>query len=900
MPNSPPTKPPPVRIEAKRARRKIVHDLCTKIKSCQDRNPLKSGAETMISNSSLVYPWLTRNMVYGYLKRIRKKDKAFIDSAINKEKSPTSSTATSDKLVGRPIGLTHKIIHEEINKKAKARDNIAILYAKERVINGGVLPRHKYKQIHDTVIAELEITDKNFNIKSETIRSRVKRKALEVTPSQNQDLPVAEIEPVLLQLAVWKQQAGQPITQLEGLEFANSLIDGKPLQAKLKTWQASRRMKNLTGLLSYKYWIQFLKRHGKVLDSARGHRVAANRTEWVTYVNVDCMYNLVYEQMINAGIARRLSESEEYWIDENGEKVSSEDNAVGMKVKIEITHPEWLLFGDEVGTNISQQDDGHVGGTKFVVEKGSRANQKSSHTDGRFTAIGITAASGEPVMAIIIFSAMELNFVQRMGHDVRATYDETKSVSENSGPEKAFPGAPVCIFRGKDVPAIVTCTKKGGITSGILRAAFKRMDDIGLYDRTEGRTPMALFDAHDSRLQVEFLQYVNNPAHLWKFCIGLPNGTHKWQVGDSKEQNGSYKVEFAREKAKLVLWKTRNGMKSEIEKSDAIPLFNICWHKSFAKIHSNQRAIRDRGWNPANRRLLTDPEIIKTKPKCNSNITATDEIPPSATTIMTPSQVSVSTASGFASVSQSTIATDVFPSPWIDLNNLNFEQGLAGEFTIDIIQHMVRNEKVTENLKKRYKNGQIQRRKIDETRRLTGGTLFEANHILLDSEVLNLRESKEKQKKNEKERIIYKLILDYRKREKAYIDLKSSNSTESDYKGDQYKVIINHTKQTGDKAVPTRVADLKVRYDKVKSRTPYTLKKCLEEKGYCKNPDDLVLCLRLISEETATQPSISPSILHDVRLDTSLEPDSGLVEAHSTNGVIHGVIDDVGGEAEEV
>ena len=28
--------------------------------------------------------------------------------------------------------------------------------------------------------------------------------------------------------------------------------------------------------------------------------------------------------------------------------------------------------------------------------------------------------------------------------------------------------------------------------------------------------PMALFDAHDSRLQVEFLRYVNNDDHRWK------------------------------------------------------------------------------------------------------------------------------------------------------------------------------------------------------------------------------------------------------------------------------------------------------------------------------------------------------------------------------------------------
>ena len=39
---------------------------------------------------------------------------------------------------------------------------------------------------------------------------------------------------------------------------------------------------------------------------------------------------------------------------------------------------------------------------------------KSSHKDGRFTAIGLTAANGEPVMAIVIFAAKELTFCQRI------------------------------------------------------------------------------------------------------------------------------------------------------------------------------------------------------------------------------------------------------------------------------------------------------------------------------------------------------------------------------------------------------------------------------------------------------------------------------------------------------
>jgi hypothetical protein len=51
-----------------------------------------------------------------------------------------------------------------------------------------------------------------------------------------------------------------------------------------------------------------------------------------------------------------------------------------------------------------------------------------------------------------------------------------------------------------------------------------------------------LFDAHDSRLQVHFLEKVNKKMFvkpMWKVCIGLPNGTSKWQLGGSKEQNGS-------------------------------------------------------------------------------------------------------------------------------------------------------------------------------------------------------------------------------------------------------------------------------------------------------------------------------------------------------------------------
>jgi len=98
-----------------------------------------------------------------------------------------------------------------------------------------------------------------------------------------------------------------------------------------------------------------------------------------------------------------LPPSEQYWINDDGERVDSAESGVGMKIKVEITHPQWLLFGDKVGTDIIQKDDGHVGGQKCITEKVTRANIKSSHKDGRFNVIGLTAANGEAMMAIFIF-----------------------------------------------------------------------------------------------------------------------------------------------------------------------------------------------------------------------------------------------------------------------------------------------------------------------------------------------------------------------------------------------------------------------------------------------------------------------------------------------------------------
>ena len=206
-----------------------------------------------------------------------------------------------------------------------------------------------------------------------------------------------------------------------------------------------------------------------------------------------------------------------------------------------------------------------------------------------------------------------------MGHDITVPFDPSKSITDNSGPGKTFPGSPKCIFRGKEIPALVACSKNGSITSDILRQVFQKLDELEVYRREESLIPMVLFDAHDSRLQLPFLRYINTPEHKWKFCIGLPNGTHKWQVGDSAQQNGRWKVEWTREKAKLSTFRMRSGLPTCLEKSDILPLVNKVWQRSFADKEGNSKAIRERGWNPLNYVLLTDKEILNTKPEVLPN-----------------------------------------------------------------------------------------------------------------------------------------------------------------------------------------------------------------------------------------------------------------------------------------
>ena len=104
----------------------------------------------------------------------------------------------------------------------------------------------------------------------------------------------------------------------------------------------------------------------------------------------------------------------------------------------------------------------------------------------------------------------------------------------------------------KNVPCFIRWSENGSITSEILKEAFETMDHSGLFPRTESIKPFALVDAHGSLLDIPFLSYINTPPHEWVVTIGTPYGTAYWQVGDSKEQNGSFKIAVTKAKCNIM------------------------------------------------------------------------------------------------------------------------------------------------------------------------------------------------------------------------------------------------------------------------------------------------------------------------------------------------------------
>jgi hypothetical protein len=522
----------------------------------------------IIEEQKQAHSWLTRDMYNGYRKR--RKIKEAPTEPLSLTELPPTDTGTNisiendpPKKAGRPKGTTEAAKRARHKQEQDLVDDVAVEYAKLKKKAGDAgknVAQNTLKTLIDT--AKIKYNLKDFSLSQDTIWSQVKRNRTS-NVQRGHKSPMDSIEAGIVEIVKASNRARNPMKKRDIKSFANSLIEGSCIaegvglfkRQNIKVCQTEEQCDGICGVnkLGNGWYNGFRGRWKHELGSGNAINQDQRRQDWTTWEWVDDMYDHVYALFLETGHAVMLDEPE--WQDANGERVDSKAEALGLKVTMQLKYPERVLVVDECGDNTNMKKDKKAGNEKFVVAKGDRAQISCSSDDNHFTTMGFTNLLGTLVlMVVIIAKASPLTLTEKYGLDLSAEWVGAESnIDANTGPGRRYPGGPVCHVNGIEVPAFVTNSESGGITPEILAAAFAKMDKIRLFPRSEGvPDPFVLLDGHGSRFQPPFLEYILDKSHPWEVCLGLPNGTHVWQVGDSKQQNGAYKRELILAKRTLI------------------------------------------------------------------------------------------------------------------------------------------------------------------------------------------------------------------------------------------------------------------------------------------------------------------------------------------------------------
>ena len=62
------------------------------------------------------------------------------------------------------------------------------------------------------------------------------------------------------------------------------------------------------------------------------------------------------------------------------------------------------------------------------------------------------------------------------------------------------------------------------------------IDNAKVFDQSDATKAVFIIYGHHLRFELPFIQYTHDyPEHEWAVCIGVPYGTHIWQVHDTSE-----------------------------------------------------------------------------------------------------------------------------------------------------------------------------------------------------------------------------------------------------------------------------------------------------------------------------------------------------------------------------
>lgn len=178
---------------------------------------------------------------------------------------------------------------------------------------------------------------------------------------------------------------------------------------------------------------------------------------------------------------------------------------------------------------------------RYVVSADSDAPRKRCNSKHcKYTSMSFTAADSNLAMLAVIVEGNSLTCGEKHGEDFtkkQINAEEGSEINEvllNTGKDKFYPSRYTAIHNGKHVPIFGGCLEHGGITPELLRKMLERFDKLEVFDRSVA-IPFLLLDKHGSRFDFLFLEYIKKPATKQYVCIGVPYGTHAWQLGNSVE-----------------------------------------------------------------------------------------------------------------------------------------------------------------------------------------------------------------------------------------------------------------------------------------------------------------------------------------------------------------------------
>jgi hypothetical protein len=159
--------------------------------------------------------------------------------------------------------------------------------------------------------------------------------------------------------------------------------------------------------------------------------------------------------------------------------------------------------------------------------------------------------------------------------------------------------------------------------------------------------------------------------------------------------------------------------------------------------------------------------------------------------------------------------------------------GFAGEFVTDMLQYAIKNEKNAENLNRRYEEGRTLRASLaeQENKRFSAGSLFKANRVAIDSEVLEFMEEKEKETVRVKNVAISRHTNEFVANKKRAEEVLASSKKPEVMINSELKAVVKWKKRKGDDAIPSTKPLLLQRYSETMERLDLTLAQFLEENG---------------------------------------------------------------------